>query len=145
VRWRSHRALGTKSYNRSPIPKKVVTDDMIRNILTTFVLFSALPITATFSQQATRTERVQIFNVTVTKKGFQPKNLKLRANVPARITFIRNTDESCGTEVIIPEFSINRELPLDTPVVVEFTPDKAGKFSFACGMNMMRGKLIVRR
>jgi plastocyanin domain-containing protein len=26
---------------------------------------------------------------------------------------------------------------------VEFTPDKAGEFIFACGMNMVRGKLIV--
>ena len=26
---------------------------------------------------------------------------------------------------------------------VEFTPQKAGEFTFTCGMNMLRGKLIV--
>ncbi len=26
---------------------------------------------------------------------------------------------------------------------VEFTPDRAGEFTFTCGMNMIRGKLIV--
>jgi plastocyanin domain-containing protein len=26
---------------------------------------------------------------------------------------------------------------------IEFTPEKSGEFTFTCGMNMMRGKLIV--
>ena len=28
--------------------------------------------------------------------------------------------------------------------VVSFTPRKTGEVGFACGMNMMRGKIIVR-
>jgi plastocyanin domain-containing protein len=26
---------------------------------------------------------------------------------------------------------------------VEFTPQKSGEFTFTCGMNMLRGKLVV--
>ncbi len=26
---------------------------------------------------------------------------------------------------------------------IEFTPDETGKFTFACEMNMLRGKLII--
>jgi plastocyanin domain-containing protein len=29
-------------------------------------------------------------------------------------------------------------------VVVEFTPSKTGEFKFACGMDMLRGKIIVQ-
>ena len=36
------------------------------------------------------------------------------------------------------------ELPFNEPVVVEFTPDKSGEFALACGMGMLRGKVIVR-
>ena len=103
--------------------------------------------TAGFStQSATKhTGQVQALTVIITKQGYRPNNLKLKVNVPARITFIRKTDESCATEVIIPEFSINQKLPLNQPVVVEFTPLQTGEFKFACGMDMDRGKLIVKR
>jgi len=43
---------------------------------------------------------------------------------------------------VIKEYGIERKLPLTEPVTVEFTPRK-GEFSFACGMNMIKGKLIV--
>jgi plastocyanin domain-containing protein len=88
---------------------------------------------------------IQKITVTVTKKGYRPNNLRLKVNVPARITFIRKSDETCATEVIIPEFSIEQNLPLNESVVVEFTPRHTGDFKFACGMDMDRGKLIVRR
>jgi plastocyanin domain-containing protein len=35
-------------------------------------------------------------------------------------------------------------IPLNEPVVVSFTPKRKGSFTFVCGMNMMRGELIVR-
>jgi len=37
-----------------------------------------------------------------------------------------------------------RDLPAYKTTPVEFTPDKPGEFTFACGMNMVRGKLIVQ-
>jgi plastocyanin domain-containing protein len=111
------------------------------------ILILSVGATTGFSKQssAKKHEHVQALTVSVTKKGFRPSNLKLKANVPTRITFIRKTDESCATEVVIPEFSIDQKLPLNEPVVVEFTPAKTGEFKFACGMDMDRGKLIVKR
>jgi plastocyanin domain-containing protein len=35
-------------------------------------------------------------------------------------------------------------LPLNQPVVVEFTPVKTGEFEFACRMDRLRSKIIVR-
>jgi plastocyanin domain-containing protein len=68
--------------------------------------------------------------------------LKLKTGVPAKVTFVRKTDETCAKEVVIKEYNIDRKLPLNEPVTVEFTPRK-GEITFACGMDMLKGKLIV--
>jgi plastocyanin domain-containing protein len=86
---------------------------------------------------------VQTATVEVTEKGFSPTSINLKPDAPARITFVRRTDETCAKEVVIKDYDIKRDLPLNQPVVVEFTPKK-GEFTFACGMAMMRGKLVVR-
>lgn len=88
--------------------------------------------------------RVQIAKVKITERGFEPYVLKFRRGVRVRITFLRTTDATCATEVVMPEFGIRRALPLNQPVAITFVPNKRGEFSFTCGMNMMRGKLIVQ-
>jgi len=80
--------------------------------------------------------------VELNDKGFEPSSLKLKAGIRAKVAFVRKTDEGCAKEVVIKEYGINRELPLNEPITVEFIPRK-GEFSFACGMNMLKGKLIV--
>jgi plastocyanin domain-containing protein len=92
--------------------------------------------------EAAQQNDAQTATIEVTGKGFEPSSLKLKAGVPARVTFVRKTDETCAKEVVIKEYNINRKLPLNEPVTVEFTPRK-GEFTFACGMNMLKGKLIV--
>ncbi len=92
--------------------------------------------------EATLQNGVQTANVEVTGIGFEPSSLKLKAGAPAKVTFVRKTDETCAKEVVIKEYKIERKLPLNEPVTVEFTPRK-GEFTFACGMDMIKGKLIV--
>jgi plastocyanin domain-containing protein len=43
---------------------------------------------------------------------------------------------------VIKVYKIDRKLPLNEPVMVEFTPRKS-EFTLACGMDMIKGKLIV--
>jgi plastocyanin domain-containing protein len=45
---------------------------------------------------------------------------------------------------VLPDYGIRRTLPLDEPVVIEFTPEKAGELTFSCGMGMLRGSVIVK-
>ena len=92
--------------------------------------------------QAAEQSNEQTATVELNDKGFEPSSLKLKAGVPAKVTFVRKTDEGCAKEVVIKEYGINRTLPLNEPVTVEFMPRK-GEFSFVCGMNMLKGKLIV--
>lgn len=87
---------------------------------------------------------IQAVTVKVTAKGFQPEQFKLRLGVPARLTFVREVEVTCATEIVLPALDIKRELPYKEPVVVEFTPQKKGEMSFSCGMNMVRGKIIVQ-
>lgn len=105
--------------------------------------------TATFSANAQTRQRrakprVQTARVLITEKGYSRNSINLRRGVLTRITFLRQTDATCATEIVIPAYGISRSLPLDTPTVVSFTPKQSGDVSFSCGMNMMRGKLIVR-
>ena len=88
--------------------------------------------------------RVQKFTVKITERGFEPLSLTLRRGVQARITFIRTTDQTCAKEIVLRDFGIKRDLPLNQPVVVTLTPNKKSEFIFTCGMDMMRGKLIVQ-
>ena len=87
---------------------------------------------------------VQAAKIAVTEKGFEPDKVSLRASVPARLTFVRTTDQTCGTEVVFPAFNIKRALPLNQPVVIEFTPSKTGDVAFACGMGMLKGMVAVQ-
>jgi hypothetical protein len=90
-----------------------------------------------------QTINVQSATIVISTRGYQPARLTLRRGVPARLTLIRKVEETCGREIVIPAYGINRPLPLNTPVLVEFTPNKSGRFKFTCGMNMLRGLLVV--
>jgi RND family efflux transporter MFP subunit len=87
---------------------------------------------------------VQAVTVKVTDKGFQPDRIELKRGIAARLTFVREIEETCATSVAIPEFNVKQELPFKESVVVEFTPSKAGVFDFTCGMKMLSGKIVVR-
>ena len=89
--------------------------------------------------------RVQIVEISVGADGFAPPEVKLEAGVPARLIFTRTTDGTCTTQVQIPDFGIEKtDLPLHEPVAIEFTPEEDGTFTFACGMDMLKGALLVR-
>ncbi len=88
--------------------------------------------------------RIQRRTIMVTDGGYQPSAIALRRGIPARLTFIRNVEASCGTEIVIPAYGIRRDLPLNTRVTVTFTPNRSGRFKFTCGMNMFRGSILVR-
>jgi RND family efflux transporter MFP subunit len=88
--------------------------------------------------------RVQTARVRITANGYEPSTIRLQKGVPARVTFVREVEATCSTDVVIEAFGIKKELPFKEPVVVAFTPRSAGEFEFACGMNMLHGKIIIR-
>jgi RND family efflux transporter MFP subunit len=86
----------------------------------------------------------QTAKVMVSEQGYEPARVTFRAGTPARITFVRTTDNTCGTEVVFPSLNIKRALPLNEPVAIEFTPAHSGDIAFTCGTNMLHGVIVVQ-
>lgn len=80
--------------------------------------------------------------VVVSTKGFEPDHVSFTAGAPARLTFLRSTDQTCATEIVLPGLNIKRVLPLNQEVSIEFVPTR-GELAFACGMGMFRGQVTV--
>jgi cobalt-zinc-cadmium efflux system membrane fusion protein len=87
---------------------------------------------------------VHTAKITVGEQGFDPVRVTVQAGMPTRLTFVRTTDKTCAIAVVFPSLNIRRDLPLNQPVDIEFTPPNAGDIQFACGVNMFRGTVIVR-
>ncbi len=85
---------------------------------------------------------IQEVDVTV-KGGYAPDTIVVKQGRPVRLNFYRDETSACSEQVVFGDFGVVRDLPAFKTTPVEFTPDKAGEFIFTCGMNMLRGKLVV--
>ncbi len=100
-----------------------------------------------FAPRETRraTERGGVQEITVTVRGgYSPSLIEVRPGVPVRLLFDRQENSDCSSRVVIPDFHVTKSLPAFATTAVEFTPERAGEFGFACGMNMLHGTLVVR-
>lgn len=75
--------------------------------------------------------------------GYSPSTISIPQGKTTKISFTRKDPSSCLEEVVLGDFKIRKFLPLNQKVTVEVTPQKAGEYGFACGMNMFHGKIIV--
>lgn len=75
--------------------------------------------------------------------GYQPNRIVVDAGQPVRLNFFRKDPSPCVEQVIFPDFHKSIDLSLNQITTVELTPEKPGKYSFHCGMNMVRGELEV--
>jgi len=82
--------------------------------------------------------------ITVTEKGFEPEVVTVTAGKPVTLVVTRTTAETCATELVMPAHGINQPLPLGQAVEITFTPDKTGELTYACAMDMYKGKVVVR-
>ena len=94
-------------------------------------------------KKATARSGTQEVEITV-EGGYEPGTIQLKAGVPVRLIFHRIETASCSEEVVLPDFGIRQKLPAHKKTVVEFTPEKPGRYAFTCGMGMLRGTLIVQ-
>ncbi len=82
--------------------------------------------------------------ITVTRNGYEPWKIRAWKGVPLTLVVTRTTDETCATEVVLPEYGIHQKLPLGQPVTITFTPTREGEVRYACAMNMFQGVIDVR-
>ena len=94
------------------------------------------------SVQAERRGAVQVARVVV-RGAYDPDRIVVEAGRPVRLNFYRDETNACSEVLVFDAFGIHRELPAFETTSVQFTPREPGEFEFTCGMNMMRGRLIV--
>jgi plastocyanin domain-containing protein len=83
-------------------------------------------------------------DLAVTSKGFEPDKIEVKKGEPLHLVVTRKTDATCATELVIQDQGIRKDLPLNKPVAIDFTPQKSGEIRYACGMGMIGGVLVVQ-
>ncbi|MBI2619956.1 MAG: efflux RND transporter periplasmic adaptor subunit [Ignavibacteriales bacterium] len=77
------------------------------------------------------------------KGAYQPDEVRIRQGETVTLSFFRDEDSTCTEEVVFEEFNIRKQLAPFQTTSIEVTPREKGVFAFTCGMEMVRGKLIV--
>lgn len=96
----------------------------------------------TSEADASRVNGVQKIEIVV-DGGYKPELVRLKAGVPAEITFLRKSSSSCFDEVLLPDFGQQAKLPVNQPYTFALKPEKEGVFTYSCGMHMFFGKIEV--
>ncbi len=79
----------------------------------------------------------------VVEGGYKPEVIRLKAGVPAELTFLRKSASSCFDEVLLPDFGKQAALPVNQPYVITIKPSDPGIYTYSCGMHMFFGKIEV--
>jgi plastocyanin domain-containing protein len=107
-------------------------------VLWYFLFSRGTPVVATAGAE----NGVQEVRITV-KGGYTPDTIVVQAGKPVRLQFYRDETADCSDRVVFERFGIDEQLPAFQTTTVEFTPELPGEFSFRCGMNMLKGLLVV--
>ncbi len=82
--------------------------------------------------------------ITADDKGFSPSSVEVKKGEPLELVFTRTTEDTCANEVVFPELSVKKELPLKQPVSVAVPTTEARTLTFQCGMGMYKSKVVVQ-
>ena len=80
----------------------------------------------------------------IVEGGYSPDVISIPKGKTTKLNFLRKDPSSCLEEVVLGDFKIRKQLPLNQRVTIELTPQEAGEFKYSCGMNMYHGKIIVK-
>lgn len=83
-------------------------------------------------------------HISVTASGYEPARVEVPKNKPVELWFTRSGEPNCGSQVVIPALNLKRDLPLGGSALIELPPQPSGELRFNCGMNMLRGMIVVR-
>ena len=99
---------------------------------------------ASKAPEATKNPAVQEIKVTVNGE-YSPDRIVVKKGRPVRLLFYREDDSECTAQVVIPDLKVKQDLAVKKETAVDFVPEKEGEFTFACGMDMMKGKVVVEK
>ena len=77
------------------------------------------------------------------KGGYRPDVIRALPGVPLRLRFRREETSACSEEIVFPDFGVKQHLPAFATTTIDLPAAAAGTYAFACGMDMLHGKLVV--
>lgn len=79
----------------------------------------------------------------VVEGGYSPSVVSIPKGKKTKLNFIRKDTSSCLEEIVLPDFKIKKDLPMNEKITIELEPKMSGEFGYSCGMNMFHGKIVV--
>jgi plastocyanin domain-containing protein len=80
--------------------------------------------------------------IEVTDEGFVPATVTVPKGRPATLVFTRKIEQTCAKEVVFASNGEKHDLPLKQAVRVTLPADRPDTMDYACGMNMLTGKVV---
>ncbi len=84
----------------------------------------------------------QEVSMSVTRSGYQPSNLTIRAGIPVRWKVDGTGSVGCTSIMTIPSLGVSQALSQGENII-EFTATNKGQLAFMCSMGMVRGSFTV--
>ena len=107
------------------------------------VNFIVMAASLLLAQPAKAEASARTIELKVTAKGFDPDQVHVKKGEPIRLLITRTTDQTCAKQLVVKDAGVRKDLPLNQPVTIDLTPQKAGEIRYACGMDMISGVLVV--
>ena len=115
----------------------------MKRVITSLLVLAALVSTGCQEGRSAKHDS-DVYAITVTDNGFEPAETKIPKDRPVTLVITRKTDETCATEIVFPSLNQRYALPLNQPVKIALAPQPEGSLTYACGMNMLGGKIVIR-
>jgi plastocyanin domain-containing protein len=93
---------------------------------------------------ATTSTAAQTVDIKISGGEYQPASITVAKGQPVRLNFTRDEKPTCGDVVVFPALNIRKEIPVNQVVSVDLNPTEAGELKFTCGMDMMKGAVVVQ-
>jgi len=82
--------------------------------------------------------------ITVENGIYSPSRIKLPAETPVAIKFMRKDPSPCSETVVFPDLQISETLPLEKLKSIQLPALAAGDYAFHCQMQMYRGEITAQ-
>ena len=86
-------------------------------------------------------QREETPEIVVEDGTYQPARLRVAAESPVTLRFLRRDESPCAETVIFPGLDFSAALPLGKPVTLQLPALQPGEYEFHCQMQMYRGVL----
>ena len=87
--------------------------------------------------------KVQEVDLKINASGYFPDTIIAKKGIPLKINVHSDNDAGCATDIVFPDFNIEKIIPAGSSDLIEILLSQEGTFNFRCSMDMFRGKLII--